>query len=265
MPSDRTSPRDAHDTHQPTELSEAVDHFPPAEATGPRRVVVIMAHPDDAEFSCGGTVAKWAAAGDEVTFVLLTSGDQGSDDLEMTPERLIAIREEEQRAACKVLGIGEPIFLRLPDGLLTPDIATRKIVTRILRQLKPHVVICQDPSVLWVEQVYLNHPDHRAAGQVVIDAIFPATGNPMSFRELRGEGLDAWKIREVYLGGTTHADIWVDITETMDVKINALRAHACQLGDWDPTEEMHKWAREEAARHPGNGELVEGYKYFKFD
>ncbi|MFM9105532.1 MAG: PIG-L deacetylase family protein [Chloroflexota bacterium] len=232
---------------------------------GPKRVAVIFAHPDDAEFICAGTVARWVAEGHHVTYVLITSGNKGSDDPEMTPERLAAIRTVEQRDAAAILGVAECVFMDKPDGMLVPDLDLRRDMVRVIRSLKPDVVICQDPSVRYVAQSYLNHSDHRVAGDVTLDAIFPAARNRMYFPELLDEGLEPHKVSEVYLAGALQPDVAIDITPYMDLKLAALRAHVSQLGDWDPTGELQRWAREDASRFPGSGEFAESFKYFKLD
>jgi LmbE family N-acetylglucosaminyl deacetylase len=233
--------------------------------SGPKRVAVIFAHPDDAEFICAGTVARWVAEGHHVTYVLLTSGDKGSDDPAMTPQRLVATRTAEQRAACAVLGVQEVVFLGHEDAMLVPDLALRREMVRVIRRLRPDVVVCQDPTVRYVEQSYLNHPDHRAAGEATLDAVYPAARDRMTFPELLAEGLEPHKVREVYLAGAAAPDVAIDITDHMETKLAALRAHASQLGEWDPREEIEKWAAEDAARFPGNGRFVESFKYFKLD
>lgn len=233
--------------------------------TAPLRVAVIVAHPDDAEFSCAGTVARWASEGREVVYVLLTSGDKGSADPAVTPEMLVATREAEQRAACAVLGVKDIVFLRRSDATLVPDLELRRDIARIIRQLRPDVVICQDPTVQFVGTGYLNHPDHRAAGQATLDAIYPAARDRMTFPELLAEGLEPHKVREVYVTGTQEANIWMDITDHYDTKVASLRAHASQMGDWDPSPMVREWSARTAQEHPGHGELAEGYRYFKLD
>ncbi len=233
--------------------------------TAPLRVAVIVAHPDDAEFSCAGTVARWASEGREVVYVLLTSGDKGSADPAVTPEMLVATREAEQRAACAVLGVKDIVFLRRSDATLVPDLELRRDIARIIRQLRPDVVICQDPTVQFVGTGYLNHPDHRAAGQATLDAIYPAARDRMTFPELLAEGLEPHKVREVYVTGTQEANIWIDITDHYDTKVASLRAHASQMGDWDPSPMVREWSARTAQEHPGHGELAEGYRYFKLD
>jgi LmbE family N-acetylglucosaminyl deacetylase len=234
------------------------------EPAGPKRIAVIFAHPDDAEFSCAGTVARWAAEGNHITYVLLTSGDKGSDDPSVTPEQLVATREAEQRAAADILGVADVIFLRYADAMLVPDLDLRRTLTRVIRQLRPDVVVCQDPTVRYVGQEYLNHPDHRAAGEATLDAVYPSARDRMTFPELLAEGLEPHKVREVYLAGAVTPDIAIDITPYLDVKLAALQAHASQVA-WDPSEMVRKWAQEEAAQFPGHGDYVEAYKYFKLD
>jgi LmbE family N-acetylglucosaminyl deacetylase len=235
------------------------------EPTGPKRVAVIFAHPDDAEFICAGTVARWVAEGHHVTYVLLTSGDKGSDDPAMTPERLVATRTAEQRDACAILGVQEVVFLGHEDAMLVPDLALRREMVRVIRTVRPDVVICQDPTVRYVAQSYLNHPDHRAAGEATLDAVYPAARDRMTFPELLAEGLEPHKVREVYLAGAAAPDVAIDITDFMETKLAALRAHVSQLGEWDPREEIERWAAEDAERFPGHGRFVESYKYFKLD
>ncbi len=233
--------------------------------TGPKRVAVIFAHPDDAEFICAGTVSRWAAEGHHITYVLITSGDKGSDDPEMTPERLAETRIREQHDAANILGVADLVFMGKPDGMLVPDIDLRRDMVRVIRTIRPDVVICQDPTVRYVEQSYLNHSDHRAAGDVTLDAIFPAARNRMYFPELLAEGLEPHKVEEVYLAGAASPDVAIDITDHMERKLEALRAHVSQLNGWDPGDELRKWARADAANFSGNGEFVESFKYFKLD
>jgi LmbE family N-acetylglucosaminyl deacetylase len=235
------------------------------ESAGPKRIAVVVAHPDDAEFICAGAVARWAAEGHEVHYVLLTSGDKGSDDPNVTPDQLVATREAEQRAACEVLGVREVHFLRYPDAMLVPDIALRRELVRVIRRLKPDVVVCQDPTVRFVDQRYINHPDHRAAGEATLDAVYPAARDRMTFPELVAEGFEPHKVSEVYLAGAKDPDVAIDITDHLETKLAALRAHASQLGDWDPEPMLREWAKETAARFEGQGEYAESYKYFKLD
>jgi LmbE family N-acetylglucosaminyl deacetylase len=235
------------------------------EPTGPKKIAVIVAHPDDAEFVCAGTIARWVDEGHEVVYVLLTSGDKGSDDPEMTPERLAATREAEQREAARILGARDVIFMRRPDGELGPNLELRREIVRVIRRLKPDVVVCQDPTVRWVDTQYINHPDHRAAGEATLAAVFPAARDRMNFPELLAEGLEPHKVREIYLAGAQTPDVAIDITEYLERKLESLRAHVSQIGDWDPEPMVREWAKETAEQHPGNGNYVESFKYFKLD
>jgi LmbE family N-acetylglucosaminyl deacetylase len=235
------------------------------EPTGPKKIAVFMAHPDDAEFICAGTVARWADEGHEVNYVLLTSGDKGSDDPEMTSERLVATREAEQREAARILGVKDVLFMKYPDAELEPNLELRKAIVRVIRKLKPDVVVCQDPTVRWVDTEYINHPDHRAAGEATLAAVFPAARDRLTFPELLAEGLEPHRVREIYLAGAETPDLAIDITAQMERKLDSLRAHASQLGDWDFEPIIRQWAKETAEQHPGNGEYVESFKYFKLD
>ncbi|HUG15836.1 MAG TPA: PIG-L family deacetylase, partial [Thermomicrobiales bacterium] len=175
---------------------------PAAGGGPPRRVMVVMAHPDDAEFICAGTVATWAAEGQEIIYVLGTSGDKGSEDPAMTAERLIATREAEQRAACDVLGVREVVFLRMPDAELVPDLEMRRTLTRVIRQHKPDAVVCQDPTERWVGSGYIQHPDHIAMGEATLAALFPSARDRLTFPELLAEGLEPHKVNEVYIASS---------------------------------------------------------------
>jgi LmbE family N-acetylglucosaminyl deacetylase len=208
----------------------------------PESCLAIFAHPDDIEFGCAGTLARWARAGCRAGYLLLTSGDVGIAEPGMTRERAREIREAEQRAAAEIAGVKDVIFLREPDGMLQATLELRKKVVREIRRFKPEVVICGDPTVVWAGDNYINHPDHRAAGLAAIDAIFPASGQPNLFEELAEEGLTAHKVRKVYVNSWDNAEMYVSIDETIDLKIAALRAHKSQMGDWDPEPRIKEWA-----------------------
>jgi LmbE family N-acetylglucosaminyl deacetylase len=208
----------------------------------PSSAMVIVAHPDDIEFSCAGTLARWARAGTRISYVLCTSGDVGIAEEGMTRARAIEIREAEQREAARIAGAAEVIFLREPDGLLQPTLELRKKLVREIRRFRPEVVITGDPTIVWAGDNYINHPDHRAAATVALDAAFPAAGQPNLFEELAEEGLSAHKPRKVYVTGWNQTDLYVNIEETIEVKIEALRAHKSQMKDWDPEERVKEWA-----------------------
>ncbi|MGH2534724.1 MAG: PIG-L deacetylase family protein [Thermomicrobiales bacterium] len=230
---------------------------------GPKTIAVIFPHPDDAEFLCGGAVARWVAEGHEVTYVLLTSGDKGSDNRELTTEQLIATREAEQRAACAVLGVKEVVFLHHEDAMLVNDITLRRELTRVIRRLKPDVVVTFDPTVRWASKNYFNHPDHRVTGDVTIDAIYPAARDRRTFPELLAEGLEPHKVSEVYLAGTNSADLYVDISDYFDMKLKALRAHVSQFGDWDVEDAVREWAREGGQQADPPVEYAEAFRHFE--
>ncbi len=212
----------------------------------PKRAMVIVAHPDDIEFSCAGTIARWVREGAEVCYVLCTSGDVGIAEAGMTKARAAEIREAEQREAARIVGVNEVVFLREPDGMLEATLELRKKLVREIRRFKPDAVICGDPQALWVGEGYINHPDHRAAALAAIDAIFPAAGQPNLFEELAEEGLSAHKVYKVFVMAWDQATHYVDISTTIDLKIAALKAHISQMGDWDPTEQVKGWAAERA-------------------
>jgi LmbE family N-acetylglucosaminyl deacetylase len=212
----------------------------------PKKAMVIMAHPDDAEFSCAGTVARWIKEGTEVVYVLCTSGDVGIAEPGMTKAKAAEIREAEQQAAAEVVGVKEVIFLREPDGLLENSLALRKRLVREIRRFKPEVVITGDPTVVWARDTYINHPDHRAAAGAALDAIFPASGQPNLFEELAEEGLTAHKVRKVYATSWEQSNTFVNISDTIGLKIAALRKHVSQMGDWDPEPMIKEWSAEAA-------------------
>ena len=217
----------------------------------PEQAMVIMAHPDDPEFFCGGTVALWCAAGAEVSYLILTNGNKGSDDPEMTPEKLTAIRREEQQAAAEVLGVKRVIYLDEPDGELQPTLDLRQRVVAEIRRYKPHTVIAPDPT-RYFYATYINHADHRAAGVVAIDAIFPAARNRMYHPELLGQGLAPHSVKEVCLVGAEFPDRWIDVTEVFETKLNAIRCHVSQVSnnkDWEERVRQRHQAVDEYGRH----------------
>jgi len=209
--------------------------------------MAIVAHPDDIEFSCAGTLARWAKAGARISLVLCTSGDVGIDEAGMTRARAREIREAEARAAAQIIGAAEIIFLGEPDGLLVATLELRKKLVREIRRFRPEVVVTGDPTIVWAGKDYINHPDHRAAAMAALDATFPAAGQPNLFEELADEGFSAHKPRKVYVTVWEGGDTFVAIDETIQVKLDALRAHVSQMGDWDPEKMIREWAAGAAA------------------
>ncbi len=212
----------------------------------PESALVIVAHPDDIEFTCVGTIARWVQANSRVVYVLCTSGEVGIAEAGMTKGRATEIREKEQRGAAEVVGVKDVVFLRQPDGLLVASLELRKQLVREIRRFRPEVVMCGDPTMVWSGDSYINHPDHRAAATAAIDAVFPAAGQPNLFEELENEGLKAHKPRKVYVTGRNQTDLFVDITSTIDMKIAALRMHKSQMRDWDPEPRIKEWAADRA-------------------
>jgi LmbE family N-acetylglucosaminyl deacetylase len=224
----------------------------------PESALVIVAHPDDIEFSCAGTVARWVKAGSRVAYVLCTSGEVGIAESGMTKDKAVKIREKEQLAAAEIVGVQDVVFLREPDGMLQPSLDLRKKLVREIRRFKPEIVICGDPTIVWAGDTYINHPDHRAAATAALDATFPAAGQPNLFEELEEEGVTAHKPRKVYVTGWSGSDLFVNIEETIEQKITALRAHKSQMKDWDPEPRIKEWAAER-----GQGKemaYAEGYR-----
>ena len=215
----------------------------------PSSAMGIFAHPDDAEFTVAGTIAKWARAGCRVVYVLCTDGNAGTTDPTMTREALARVRRREQQAACQVLGVQDVVFLGYDDGLLQPTLELRRDLVREIRRHKPQVVICGDPTMFFYGDDYINHPDHRAAAQAALEAVFPAASMPLVFPELAQEGLTPHAVEQVYIWGNESPNVWVDIGETLQYKIEALRQHESQLGDWDPGDMVSQWARERAKGH----------------
>jgi LmbE family N-acetylglucosaminyl deacetylase len=218
----------------------------------PKSAMSIQAHPDDQEFTIAGTLAKWARAGCEITSLILTSGDAGSnaEDKDASyKQELARIREAEQLAANDVLGVKNTVFLHFPDGELQPTIEVRKAITREIRRYRPEVTLCGDPTVRFFGNDYMNHPDHRAAADAACDAVFPSAGTRLIFADLLTEGFQPHDVKRVYIWGSEKQDLWIDTTETIELKIEALRKHASQLGEWDPAEEMRKWGAEAGKDH----------------
>jgi LmbE family N-acetylglucosaminyl deacetylase len=220
-----------------------IDH-----AWRPARFMVIAAHPDDAEFGPAGTAARWIDAGSEGWLVCCTSGDAGGEDPDADPLALAALREEEQRAAAAIVGYAGVSFLHQPDGALANDLALREQLVREIREFRPDAVLATDPETIIYKDGGINHTDHRAAGIAAIDAVYPAARNPMAFPWLARNGLAAHKVRRVYLFWSDRTDVWVDISATLERKIEALRAHTSQIHDPDGlADRIRSWAGEEGA------------------
>lgn len=206
------------------------------------RALIVIAHPDDAEFGAAGTIARWVEMGTEVRYVVVTDGASGSADPAMTRERLAVQRQAEQRAACAALGVKGVTFLGYADGFLEPTIDARRAVAAEIRRHRPEVVVTLNPETRWSERGYINHPDHRAVGDLVLHSVNPAASTRLWDTTLLDEGLEPWDIAELWLMNFGYGDLMVDIAETFDTKVAALRAHASQLSGWDPEPRMRSWA-----------------------
>jgi LmbE family N-acetylglucosaminyl deacetylase len=209
----------------------------------PERVLVVAAHPDDIEFGAAGTVARWVGEGAQVHYLVVTRGDKGSDDPSVDPAALAATRVEEQRAAAAEIGVQGVDFLDEPDGQVEPSLRLRERITYAIRSFRPEAVMTHDPTVLFVNNEWVNHPDHRAVGPVTVDAVFPTARDPLNFREHLDAGLGPWKVAELFLWSTNEANQIVDVGATIDRKIAALSHHASQFHDFDETA---RWLRRRA-------------------
>jgi LmbE family N-acetylglucosaminyl deacetylase len=203
----------------------------------PVSAMVIVAHPDDIEFGCAGTIAKWTRLGCHAVYVVVTSGNIGTHDPAFTRDTLAEKREQEQRAAAAICGVTDVVFLRYHDGEVMPTIELRKDLVREIRKYQPEVVISMDPTVMWGGSNYINHPDHRAVAVATLDAIAPVASMPLLYPEL-GE---PHRVREVWIQWTEHPDTWVDISETIDLKMNALSQHKTQVSE-ETVQGVRSWA-----------------------
>lgn len=223
-----------------------------------RHVMVVVAHPDDAEFGCAGTIAAWLAEGWEATLVICTDAsgggpDDASDVGPQARQHITETRKAEQRAAAELLGVQSVIFLDYPDGILQPTIDLRRDIVRLLRRYRPTRLLCQSPERAWkpVYTIGRHHPDHLAAGAATIAAMYPAAQNPWDFPELLAEGLMPHKVRELYVMGAPEPNYAVDISATLDRKLAALRAHDSQIGARfaELEQRLRTWAADNGAPH----------------
>ena len=221
---------------------------PSAHTWRPPRFLVIVAHPDDADFGPAATAARWIDEGSTGRLVCCTNGDAGADDWRTDPLELAEVREREQRAAAAVVGYEDVVFLHQPDGALANDLALREQLVREIRAFRPDAVLTIDPETIFHGDGGVNHADHRAAGMAAVDAVYPAARNAMAFPWLARDGLEPWVVRRLYLSWSNHPTAWVDVTSTLDRKLAALRAHASQIRHPESLEErIRSWAREEGA------------------
>lgn len=197
---------------------------------GVERILVITAHPDDVDFAAAGSIARWTDAGIDVAYCLATSGEAGGTDRAITRAEMAAVRQREQTAAAKVVGVTDLEFLGYADGTVEASLELRRDLTRVIRRHRPHRVLTHPPERDFA-RIYASHPDHRAVGAATMDAVYPDARNPFAFPELLDEGLEPWAVSELYLVTLTDGDVVVDITSTIDRKIEALLCHESQIDD----------------------------------
>jgi LmbE family N-acetylglucosaminyl deacetylase len=225
--------------------------------------MVVVAHADDAEWGCSGTVARWCAEGWEVVYVLCTDGSKGSDDPEITSEELVKIRQQEQLNAGKVLGLHNIVFLGYEDSMLQPTLDLRRDIAREIRRYRPDVLICMGPTRRFTGNGYIGHPDHFASGEAALSAVFPTARDRLTFPELLQEGLEPHKVREVWIMEHDNADQYVDVTDYMETSIAALQQHKSQVTAEEADKYMRQW-RSRVGEKVGF-KYAEGFKRFKLD
>ena len=225
------------------------------------RAMVVVAHADDAEWGCSGTVAKWCSQGWEVVYVLCTDGSKGTDDPELTSEELVKIRQQEQRDAGKVLGLHDVVFLDHEDAMLQPSIELRRDIAREIRRHRPDILVCMSPVRHLSGDGYFGHPDHLASGEAALSAVFPSARDRLTFPELLAEGLEPHKVAEVWIMGEDNADQFVDVTDHIETAVAALQAHSSQVGGEDVAKQMRNW-RSRTGDKVGFA-YAEGFKRFR--
>lgn len=226
------------------------------------RILVVAAHPDDADFGSAGTVAGWTDAGIDVIYCIVTDGDAGGSDPSVSRAEMVTLRHAEQTAAAKQVGVHDLRFLGYPDGRVEATLGLRKDLSRVIRQVRPDRLVCPSPERNYL-RLGVSHPDHRAVGSAALDAVYPDARNQFAFPELLAdEGLEPWKVREVWIGGGTAPNHYVDITETFPRKVAALRAHVSQTGQMEDLEGMLRTWLSRAASQGGlpEGRLAEVFQ-----
>ena len=225
------------------------------------RLLVVMAHPDDVDFGSAGTIATLTAQGVHVIYCLVTDGDAGGFDHSITRAEMASMRRKEQTAAAAVVGVHDLIFLGHPDGQVVADLALRRDVSRVIRQVRPTVVLGQSPERNY-DRIFASHPDHVATGEATMCAVYPDARNPFAFPELLAEGLQPWTVRELWLSTHPTVSDVIDVTDAIELKLEALMCHASQHQDLVGTEaRVRQWMAASAQAHGlGDGRFAEGYK-----
>ena len=231
-----------------------------------KRVLVVMAHPDDCDFGAGGTIAQWTSQGIEVSYCIITNGDQGGEESGIPVEEMAKVRQQEQRDAGRALGVTEITYLNYRDGWLMPSIELRKEIVKAIRIAKPDRMVVQSPERNW-ERIYSSHPDHLAAGETAIQAVYPDARNPFAFPELKAARLEPWRVREVWITGSPTPNHFVDISETFSKKMAALHAHVSQTAHNKELENMvRSWGERNAeANGLAQGRVAEIFKVISTD
>ncbi len=225
----------------------------------PERVLVVAAHPDDIEFGAAGVIARWVSEGTGVRYLLVTRGDKGSDDPSVDPAALSETRMREQRAAADEIGVEGVDFLDEPDGQVEESLGLRERITYAIRSYRPEVVMTHDPTVVFVNNEWVNHPDHRAVGQVAVDAVYTTARDPQNIRQHLEPGLEPWKVAERFLWSTNEANQIVDVGDTIDRKIAALAHHVSQFHDFAETARWLRRRAEELGERTGY-RAAEGFR-----
>jgi LmbE family N-acetylglucosaminyl deacetylase len=228
---------------------------------GIERILIVSAHPDDVDFGVGGSIATWTSAGIDVVYCIVTDGDAGGDDLELPRDEMARIRRMEQTAAAATVGVTDLRFLAHPDGRLQPTIELRRDISRVIRSVRPQRVVCQSPERIW-DRIYASHPDHLAAGEATVCAVYPDARNPFAHPELLADGFEPWTVPELWLMAHPDVDVYVDTTDTIDKKIAALLCHKSQIPDPPGLDQrLRDWAGMIAARVGlPEGRLAEAFK-----
>ena len=220
-----------------------------------------MAHPDDCDFGAGGTIAQWSAKGIQVSYCIITNGDQGGEESGIPLEVMAQVRQKEQRDAGAELGVSDITYLNYRDGWLMPSIELRKEIVKAIRIAKPDRMVVQSPERNW-ERIFASHPDHLAAGETAIQAVYPDARNPYAFTDLKEAGFEPWRVREVWMTGSPTPNHFVDITDTFNKKMAALHAHVSQTAHNKELEKMVRGWGERNAQAQGlaAGRVVEVFK-----
>jgi LmbE family N-acetylglucosaminyl deacetylase len=231
-----------------------------------KRVLVVMAHPDDCDFGAGGTIAQWSAKGIQVSYCIITNGDQGGEESGIPLEEMAQVRQKEQRDAGAALGVSDITYLNYRDGWLMPSIELRKEIVKAIRIAKPDRMVVQSPERNW-ERIFASHPDHLAAGETAIQAVYPDARNPYAFTDLKEAGFEPWRVREVWMTGSPTPNHFVDITDTFSKKMAALHAHVSQTAHNKELEKMvREWGERNAqAQGLATGRVVEVFKVISTD